>query len=448
MASFLLELAWTGTRLERRLLLEEASGRIQKLEALGSQAAPRDAIVISGLTIPGLCNGHSHAFHRALRGRTEEPGLPVGTFWSWRDQMYRLAGRLDPAGFHRLARAVYGEMALAGITSVGEFHYLHHQRDGAPYPRPEMEEALVAAASEAGIRLTLLDTCYLRPGFDGGPLEDAAIRFSDSDPLTWARRVSSFPEQPGVTLGAAIHSVRALDREAIATVVGWARERDAPLHLHLSEQVAENQDCLEATGMTPTELVDSLGVLGPMTTAVHAIHLSPNDIHRLGASGTAICVCPTTERDLGDGVCPAAELAAAGSPLCLGSDSNAVVDLFEEARAVELDQRLLTRRRGIHPAEVLLRAATRGGSVALGWDAGELAVGRLADFVSLDTQTPRLAGPTQQDLISRVVYAASPSDVRHVVVGGQAVVSDGRHLRLGSVGALLAHELESLEAKS
>ena len=165
----------------------EAAGRIQRLEALGPQAAPRDALVISGLTIPGLCNGHSHAFHRALRGRTEEPGLPAGTFWSWRDQMYRLASRLDPASYHRLARAVYGEMALAEITAVGEFHYLHHHRDGAPYPRPEMEEALVVAASEAGIRLTLLDTCYLRPGFDGGPLESAAVRFSDSDPASWAR---------------------------------------------------------------------------------------------------------------------------------------------------------------------------------------------------------------------------------------------------------------------
>ena len=448
MTSFLLELAWTGTSLERRLLLEEASGRIQRLERLGSQRAPGDAVVISGLTIPGLCNGHSHAFHRALRGRTEDPDVRADTFWSWRSEMYRLAGRLEPANYHRLARAVYGEMALAGITAVGEFHYLHHQGGGAPYPGPEMEEALVAAASEAGIRLTLLDTCYLRPGFAGGALEGAPARFSDSDPLTWVRRVSGFPEQPGVKLGAAIHSVRALDQEAIATVASWARERQAPLHLHLSEQPAENRECLAATGMTPTELVDSLGVLGPMTTAVHAIHLSPDDIHRLGASATVICVCPTTERDLGDGVCPAAELAAAGAPLCLGSDSNSVVDLFEEARAVELDQRLVTHRRGIHSADSLLWAATRGGAVALGWDAGELAVGRLADFVSLDTESPRLAGPARLDLVSRVVYAASPSDVRHVVVGGKTVVSDGRHLRLGAVGSLLAQELETLEADS
>jgi formiminoglutamate deiminase len=439
-----LELAWTGATLERRLLLEESQGRITRLHPLGPHSLPSDAVVVSGLTIPGLANAHSHAFHRALRGRTESQG-GADSFWTWRDEMYKLAGKLEPESYHRLALAVYGEMALAGITQVGEFQYLHHGRGGARYQGPAMEDALVAAAAEAGLRLTLLDTCYLRPGFDGGALEGAATRFSDGDALSWARRVDAIPERPNVRLGAAIHSVRALDQEAMKVVSDWARDRQAPLHLHLSEQLAENQACQAATGLSPTELVEKVGVLGPRTTVVHAIHLSSDDVGRLGSSRTSICVCPTTERDLGDGVCPAAELAEAGSPLCLGTDGNAVVDLFEEARGVELDQRLVTHRRGLHSAEALLRAATAGGATSLGWDAGALRVGAAADFVSLELESTRLAGPSELDLVNRVVYAAAPSDVRTVVVGGRPIVEDGRHLRLGGVGSLLAQALQSLE---
>jgi len=442
--SFLLELAWTGERLERRLLLEERAGVIERLAPLGDLPAPAGTVIVPGLTIPGLCNVHSHAFHRALRGRTEAPAEVPGDFWSWRQQMYQLAGKLNPDSYFQLARAVFAEMALAGITAVGEFHYLHHRVGGEPYPEPAMEEALVGAAREAGVRLTLIDACYLRPGFRGGPMEGPATRFSDSDAFAWARRVDQFPERPGLRLAAAVHSVRALDPAAIQVVASWARERQAPLHLHLSEQLAENRDCLAATGMTPTALVHSLGVLGPTTTAVHAIHLSSEDVQRLGETATAVCVCPTTERDLGDGVCPASALAQAGSPLCLGSDSNSMVDLFEEARAVELDERLVSHRRGIHSPAALLRAATRGGAAALGWEAGELAVGRLADFVSLELETPRMAGPAV-DLVARVVYAAAPGDVREVVVGGRPIVSGGRHRRLGPVGALLTQALTSLE---
>lgn len=444
MSSWLLELAWTGAQLERRLLLEESQGRITKLDPLGDRSLPSDTVVVSGLTIPGLANVHSHAFHRALRGRTESPGGP-DSFWTWRDEMYKLAGKLEPDSYHRLALAVYGEMALAGITQVGEFHYLHHRRGGASYSGPAMEEALVVAAEEAGLRLTLLDTCYLRPGFDGGALEGPATRFSDGNALAWARRVDAFPERPNFRLGAAVHSVRALDQKAMKVVSDWARDRQAPLHLHLSEQLAENQACQAATGLSPTELAEKVGVLGPRCTAVHAIHLSPDDVGRLGSSHTSICVCPTTERDLGDGVCRAAELAEAGSPLCLGTDGHSVVDLFEEARGVELDQRLVTNRRGLHSAEALLRAATAGGSAALGWDAGELRVGAAADFVGLELESTRLAGPSELDLVARVVYAAAPSDVRTVVVGGKPIVENGRHFRLGGVGSLLAQALQSLE---
>jgi formiminoglutamate deiminase len=445
MPSWLAELAWTGERLERRLLLEEEGGRLRRVEPLGKASVPAGTRVLSGLTLPGLANVHSHSFHRALRGRTEEPRGGGADFWGWRERMYALAGLLSPDQYFELSRAAMGEMALAGMTAVGEFHYLHHQPEGQPYSGPAMEEALVAAAEEAGIRLTLLDACYLRAGFDGAPLEGATQRFSDLDAAGWARRAERLPERPWLRLGAAIHSVRAVEPAAMRLVAAWATDRGAPLHFHLSEQPAENRACLEATGQTPTQLLESCGALSPDATAVHAIHLTPEDIRRLGAFETRVCVCPTTERDLGDGVCPADALADAGSPLCLGSDSNAVVDLFEEARAVELDLRLVSGRRGRLSAEVLLAAATSQGMAALGWEAGALRPGLLADFITLDLGSPRLAGAGLADLAQRVVFGASASEVRRVVVGGREVVRDGRHLRLGSVAERLTTNLEGLE---
>ncbi len=446
MTSWLLELAWTGERLERRLWLQEEGGRIRSLTPLGDRPVPRGARVVPGLTLPGLANAHSHAFHRALRGSQERPTAGPGDFWSWREGMYQLAGRITPEQLFHLARATYGEMALSGITQVGEFHYLHHGGGGARYPGPLMEEALFAAAEEAGIRLTLLDTCYLRPGLQGGVLEGPAARFSDGDAISWRRRVERMAVPTGVILGAAIHSVRALRPEEMVVVREWAQERDAPLHLHLSEQLAENRDCQRETGLSPTGLVAQMGVLGERTTAVHAIHLSRSDRELLGGTGTTVCACPTTERELGDGICPALELERAGSPLALGSDSQAVIDLFEEARAVELDQRLRRHRRGLHQPEALIGAATLGGSRSLGWEAGELREGRLADFISLSLGGPRLAGAELGDTVAQAVYSAHPADVRLVVVGGELVVEAGEHLRLGGVGALLEQSLAELGA--
>jgi formiminoglutamate deiminase len=305
---------------------------------------PAGAERLAGITVPGLANGHSHAFHRALRGRTHRGG---GDFWSWRELMYQVAGALDPDRYLELATATYAEMALAGITAVGEFHYLHHDPAGRPYADPnQMGEALIEAAGRAGVRLTLIDTCYLRSGLDGQPLAGAQVRFGDGDAAGWAERAGAVGARPRLRVAAGVHSVRAVDPAAMAAVAAWAEAREAPLHLHLSEQRAENQACLAATGHTPAALADSAGVLGPRTTAVHATHLSGTDVALLGATGTGVCLCPTTERDLADGIGPARALADAGSPLCLGSDSHAVIDLFEEARAVELDERLASERRG------------------------------------------------------------------------------------------------------
>ncbi|MFL5794503.1 MAG: formimidoylglutamate deiminase [Actinomycetes bacterium] len=436
------ELAWLGPDrgMAERVLIEADGDRI----AAVTQGAdpPAGATRLAGVTIPGLANGHSHAFHRALRGRTHRAR---GDFWSWRELMYQVAAVLDPDRYLALASATYAEMALAGITAVGEFHYLHHDPAGRPYADPNrMGEALVEAAGRAGIRITLIDTCYLRAGLDGRPLAGVQVRFGDGDADAWAERAGGLRERPGVRVAAGIHSVRAVDPAAMATVAAWAAGRRAPLHLHLSEQRAENEACLAATGRTPAALAESAGVLGPRTTAVHATHLTDEDLTRLGATGTTACLCPTTERDLADGVGPARALADAGSPLCLGSDSHAMIDLFEEARAVELDERLATERRGHHQPADLLTAATAAGMDALGWDAGRLAPGHLADLVTVGLDSPHLAGTRPADAVDHLVFAATAADVTSVVTGGRQVVKDGHHLLVGDVAAALTEALAAL----
>jgi formiminoglutamate deiminase len=426
------ELAWDGDRVLANLLIETAGDRIV---AVTPDVAARPAIAtpLPGITLPGLANAHSHAFHRALRGRTQ---AGRGTFWTWRDQMYDIADRLTPESYLALARAVYAEMALAGVSCVGEFHYLHHGPEGARYAEPNaMGAALVAAAAAAGVRITLLDTCYLTGGINRA-LEGPQLRFGDGDADGWAERVSLLDLPSHARAGAAIHSVRAVPPDQMGPVVDWAAEHAAPLHVHLSEQRAENAACLAAYRRTPSALLAEAGALGPLTTAVHATHLTDDDIALLGASASSVCMCPTTERDLADGIGPARALAAAGTPLTLGSDSHAVIDLFEEARAVELDERLRTEQRGHWPATELLHAATSAGHAALGWPAaGRLAPGALADFVTVALDTPRLAGTRQATAAESVVFAATGADVRHLVVGGRAVVRDGVHLLVGDVAA-------------
>jgi formiminoglutamate deiminase len=430
------DLAWLPAgQVREHVLIEVEGDRI--VAVTPDVTAPPDACRLSGLALPGLADAHSHAFHRALRGWSE-PVATTDDFWAWRKRMYAVAEAMDPDLLFELARATYAEMALAGIAAVGEFHYLHHGPGGHPYADPNaMGEALMAAAAEAGIRITLLDTCYLTGGF-GAPLEGVQRRFGDGSVGAWADRVGRLAARSGAQLGAAIHSVRAVDEASMTVVASWARERRAPLHVHVSEQPAENQACLLATGLSPTRLLERAGVLGAGTTAVHATHLVPADLDALGRSGTAVCLCPTTERDLADGVGAAAQLAAAGCRLCLGSDSHAVIDLFEEARAVELDQRLVTLRRGHHPPERLLEAATAGGMAALGWDAGELSPGRLADICVLDLASARLAGWAPEHLAASVAFAATAADVTDLIVGGQRVVADRRHTGLADVPGLLA----------
>jgi len=445
---WLADLAWLPGQGVRRDVLIEADGDRFTSVTPSAPAAP-DAVRLRGLTLPGFANAHSHAFHRALRSTTQ---ADRGTFWTWRERMYEVAARLDPDSYHRLARATFAEMALAGVSCVGEFHYLHHQPGGRPYADPNaMSRALIQAAADAGLRITLLDTCYLTGGLaeDGLlPLAGPQLRFGDGDAVRWAARVTDLgfdPHgmiSPQAQVGAAIHSVRAVPRGQMHPVVAWAHRFGAPLHVHMSEQQAENEACQAVYGMSPAKLLYAEDVLGPRTSVVHATHVDDGDLALLGGCQTFACLCPTTERDLGDGLAPAQALAAAGCPLTLGSDSHAVIDLLEEARGVEYAERLARRARGHFTAEALLRAATATGHASLGWpDAGEIAPGAFADLVAVSTGSVRTAGAAQGLALEAAVFAASAADVTDVVISGRDVVRDGVHLLVVDVPGELSRSI-------
>ena len=428
MSAYLCELAWLGGEgVERDVLVEIGGGRFSRV--LARAPAPVKAERLAGLSLPGLANAHSHAFQRALRGRTEPDPR---SFWSWREAMYALAEQLDPERYLALARATFAEMALAGITAVGEFHYLHHGPGGVAYDDPnEIGRALIAAARDAGIRITLLDACYLHGG-PGRPPEGVQRRFSDGDVEAWAERLEALGDPgPGARIGAAIHSVRAVDPDSAAAVAAWASARGCPLHAHVSEQPAENDACRAAYGRSPTALLDDAAALTERFTAVHFTHVEPSEIAALAGAGARCCLCPTTERELADGIGPARAISDAGARLSLGSDSQAVIDPFEEMRAVELDQRLTTGERGHHAAGELMRAASVDGHAALGWtDAGRIEPGAIADLVTVGLDGVRLAGTGAETALGSVVFAAAAADVRSVIVGGREIVRDGAHTGL------------------
>ncbi|MGH3358687.1 MAG: formimidoylglutamate deiminase, partial [Nocardioidaceae bacterium] len=294
------------------------------------------------------------------------------------------------------------------------------------------------------IRITLLDTCYLQADATGRPVDGVQKRFSDGSWQQWAERVGRLEHTDMARVGAAIHSVRAVPREAMAPIAAFAAERDLPLHVHLSEQPAENAACLDAFGMTPTALLAEEQVLGSRTTAVHATHLSDEDIAYLGKSRTSISMCCTTERDLADGVGPAKRLAGAGSPVCAGSDAHMAIDLWEEARAIELDERLVSGRRGHFRVGELAESITASGAASIGWDAGVIEPGRLADLVTVRLDSPRTAGARTGDPLAHVIFAASGADVDTLIVGGRPVVLGGRHVMVPEVGKRLEEAIDGV----
>src|SRR5260370_39009698 len=347
-------------------------------------------------------------------------------------------------------------MTLAGVGCAGEFHYLHHGQGGARYSDPnQMGRSLLEAARRAGLRITLLDTCYLSGGLpaDGRqqPLEGPQLRFGDADAADWATRAAALgPDSlgqlaPHARAGAAIHSVRAVPPAQMHEVVAWSHHYGAPLHAHVSEQVAENRACIAAHRATPAEVLSQAGAIGPRSTAVHATHLTGSDIDLLGGSRCHACMCPTTEADLADGIGPARSLADAGSPLTLGSDSHAAIDLLEEARRVELGERLATQERGHFTAFGLAAAATEAGHASLGWpDAGEFVPGALADFCTVALDSPRTAGASAATALESVIFSATAADVRHLVVDGRDVVYGGRHVLIADVPGALANAISAV----
>ncbi|MEO7269106.1 MAG: formimidoylglutamate deiminase [Knoellia sp.] len=438
MTAYWCEHAQLPDKVHRGVRLTVANGRFTEV---ATDTKPRDADVrLRGVVLPGFANAHSHAFHRMLRGRTHGDG---GNFWTWREQMYAVTARLDPDTYFALARGVFTEMVASGYTVVGEFHYLHHGPGGKPYDDPNaMGSALIAAAEEAGIRLTLLDTCYLSGGLDSAghlPLDEVQTRFSDGSVQAWAERVEALQDSDIVRIGAAAHSVRALTGAQLAefaTVVG-----DRPVHAHVSEQMGENLTTQLVYGASPVEHLTDAGLLGEGFTAVHATHLSDVDLDLMGRSGAGACFCPTTERDLADGIGPGCELAERDVPICLGSDQHAVIDPFEEIRGIEMHERLKSHERGRFGVGQLLEMGTSAGYRSLGWDGGRIAVGALADVVAVRTDSRRTGGVAP----AQIIFGATGADITDVVVGGRRIVSNGVH-PLGPVDDVVAEAIVAVRS--
>ena len=397
------------------------------------------------LLIPGLATAHSHAFQRALRGRTQRRETGAGSFWSWRGLMYALAEQLDPDDMFHIARFAFAELAMSGVTAVGEFHYVHHAPGGQPYAdRTILAEAVIRAAREVGLRITLIRTVYLRAGYEQ-EMTPAQRRFADpsiepilQDVETLRKRYAT---DPTVTVGLAAHSIRAVPRQAIVELATYAQQQNLPFHMHIAEQWHEIRQCLSEYGLRPVELLAKAGVIDHNFVAVHATHLNAAEIDALGRAEAYVCLCRTTERDLGDGLPPVDALVQAGVNLCVGVDSHASGDAFEEIRAVEWDERSRTEtRHAAAEAPALLRMGTEYGYQAIGL--GEVWP---EDQVYLRADDPSVAGISDDLLTDAIVFGATPRAVDQVIVGGRTLVKHGLHLQYEEALQGYQHTLRRLE---
>ena len=372
------------------------------------------------LLLPGFVNAHSHVFQRALRGHTHRPLSAHDSFWTWRDAMYTEAQRLTPDSLYEGALRTYREMLAAGYTTVGEFHYVHHQPNGQPYDNPNaMSEAVLAAAKEAGIRIVLLMTAYAQSSFHQPP-EEGQRRFCDRSVDVYLQRVEDLRVQ-GVAIGVAPHSVRAVPEEWFRVIADYSRTYNIPLHVHADEQRAEIEQCRAAYGCTPVELLERFGVLGPHTTIIHATHADNTELALLAKYSCTVCVCPTTEGDLGDGIAPYDGFMQKDILLAIGSDSNTRLDPIEELRWTEYTARMRYQRRRVlvceqlaSPGPLLLDIGTHGGAVALGQETGVLAPGMLADFVAIDLNSPSLYGWTEADILDTLFFGGSANVIKSI----------------------------------
>ena len=409
-----------------KLLAISEDGLIDSISDLATSVfAPSDVELLPGVALlPGFVNVHSHVFQRALRGHTHRPLSQKDTFWTWRNAMYAEAQRLTPDSLFTLALQTYREMLAAGYTSVGEFHYVHHQPGGQPYANPNaMSEAILQAGREAGIRVVLLMTAYAQAGFHMPP-EEGQRRFCDASVEALLARVEELRDK-GELIGVAPHSVRAVPENWFRAIADYSRTHHLPLHVHADEQVAEIEQCQAEYGCTPIELLERFGALGSQTTIIHATHANDQEIALLARHRCTVCVCPTTEGDLGDGIAPYAELLAASIPLCIGSDSNTRLAPIEELRWAEYSARMRYQRRRIlvgdevsSPGTLLLDFGTQLGATALGLHTGVILPGMSADFIGVDLNHPAMAGWNADDFLDALFFGVSSEVITQTWVGG------------------------------
>ncbi|HEY6802566.1 MAG TPA: formimidoylglutamate deiminase [Pyrinomonadaceae bacterium] len=434
----------------------DSSGRISRI---GPAHEITEAKRLKGRALlPGLINAHSHAFQRVIRGRTEYRSQHSNdSFWTWRELMYAAANRLEVEDIYDASRMAFMEMALAGITAVGEFHYLHKAPGGTLYTDPNLlAKEVIRAANDVGLRIAMLRVAYERAGFQKGPnpLQQRFIETSDDYLTNLQSLVSQVNGKSELAwTGAAPHSVRAVSLDYLKTVASFTSQHELPLHMHVAEQPGEVEACIEEYGRSPVALLDTEGILNERFTAVHAIHVTPQEIAALAQHRANVCACPTTERNLGDGVIPTDGYLAAGVPISLGSDSQIQIDLLEDARELEYELRLQRQERNVLAPEVadgpaglayrLFECATINGARSLGVDAGRLEAGSTPDFFTVDLNDPSIAGASTNDLLASILFSLSRTAIREVVVGGKTIISEGRHPDQGRI----TERFNALQAK-
>jgi formimidoylglutamate deiminase len=458
--AWLPDLIFAGGRFESGLaLICDSSGTIVKLARVDELRDEKRINLTNRAMLPGMINSHSHAFQRVLRGRTEyrtrDAKANQDSFWTWREVMYSAATRLAPEDIYDASRMAFLEMALNGITSVGEFHYLQHQPDGTPYDDPNLlAKEVMRAAGNVGVRIALLKVAYARSGFQMEPNPQQA-RFIDKNPESYLRNLQLLVDEvcrvrnPTVRegqvpshalphgrasdaawVGVAPHSVRAVPLDYLREVIAHANQADLKIHMHVAEQPAEVSACVEEYGRTPVALLQTEGLLSERFTAVHAIHVTPKAIASFARTGAMVCACPTTERNLGDGVAPADEYFKHDVAICLGTDSHTQIDLLEDARELEYHLRLQRLERAVlsDTAAALFDCATNNGARSLGAPGGTLEPGKAADFFTVALDDPSIAGAAPGDLLAAIVFSLSRAAVREVVVSSKPIVSEGQHL--------------------
>lgn len=437
--TWLPDLVYVNGRFQSNLAVVcDDTGRIQEISNRNDGIRLKNRALL-----PGLVNAHSHAFQRIIRGRTEHRSHhSKDSFWTWREQMYAAANRLGPEEIYAASRMAFLEMALTGITAVGEFHYIHHAPDGSTYEDPNLlAREVMRAANDVGIRIALLRVAYARSGFETEP-NPRQIRFIEHSPDTYLKNLEQLLDAPELKTdmawaGVAPHSVRAVPLDYLKTIIAFANERSLPVHMHVAEQPAEVNACIEEYGRSPVALLDSEGLLSKRFTAVHAIHVTPKAIASMARAGAMVCACPTTERNLGDGVVPVDAYFDAGVRVALGSDSQIQIDLLEDARELEYHLRLQTTARNVLApldddsssalARRLFECATVRGAESIGFGGGKLEAGAPADFFTVALDDLSIAGCTVEDLLSNIVFSLARTAIRDVIVGGKRIVEDGKH---------------------